>query len=155
MAAASPKAVASNASAMPGATTARLVVCDFEMPMKLFMMPQTVPNKPTKGAVAPIVASTPVPRKVRRPWLASIRPCASLHPLGAPPHPFVDAFLVGGTGQTLPAVRGPLEELHARPLSVATPLLALRRGAYEGELIKCPPHTALGQHDLYGFGEPH
>jgi hypothetical protein len=32
MAAASPKAVASSASAMPGATTARLVVCDFEMP---------------------------------------------------------------------------------------------------------------------------
>src|ERR1700736_1763926 len=56
MAAASPNAVASSASAMPGATTARLVVCDFEMPMKLFMMPQTVPNRPTKGAVAPIVA---------------------------------------------------------------------------------------------------
>jgi hypothetical protein len=51
MAAASPKAVANSASAIPGATTARLVVCDFEMPMKLFMIPQTVPNKPTKGAV--------------------------------------------------------------------------------------------------------
>ena len=37
---------------MPGATTARLVVCAFEMPMKLFMMPQTVPNRPTKGDVA-------------------------------------------------------------------------------------------------------
>src|SRR3954447_10698615 len=61
MAAASPKAVASSASAMPGATTARLVVCDFEMPMKLFMMPQTVPNRPTNGAVAPIVASVPGP----------------------------------------------------------------------------------------------
>ena len=66
MAAASPNAVASSASAMPGATTARLVVCDFEMPMKLFMMPQTVPNRPTKGAVAPMVASTPVPRSMRR-----------------------------------------------------------------------------------------
>ena len=44
---------------MPGATTARLVVCDSEMPMKLFMMPQTVPNSPTKGAVAPIVAEHP------------------------------------------------------------------------------------------------
>ena len=53
--------MASNASAMPGATTARLVVWLSEMPMKLFMMPQTVPNSPTKGAVAPIVASTPVP----------------------------------------------------------------------------------------------
>src|SRR5262245_52437068 len=28
------------------------------VPMKLFMMPQTVPNRPTKGAVAPMVAST-------------------------------------------------------------------------------------------------
>ena len=31
------------------------------------MMPQTVPNRPTKGAVEPIVASTPVPRDMRRP----------------------------------------------------------------------------------------
>jgi len=67
IAAASPKAVASSASAMPGATTAKLVVCDFEMPMKLFMMPHTVPNRPTNGAVAPMVASTPVPRRMRRP----------------------------------------------------------------------------------------
>src|SRR5437588_3645012 len=73
MAAASPSAVASSASAIPGATTARLVVCDFEMPMKLFMMPQTVPNRPTNGAVAPIVASTPVPRAIRRALAASIR----------------------------------------------------------------------------------
>ena len=58
---------------MPGATTARLVVCAFEMPMKLFMMPQTVPNRPTKGAVAPIVASTPMPRPMRRPADASTR----------------------------------------------------------------------------------
>ena len=40
----SPIAVASNASAMPGATTARFVVCALEMPMRLFMIPQTVPN---------------------------------------------------------------------------------------------------------------
>ena len=46
---------------MPGATTARLVVCAFEMPMKLFMMPQTVPNSPTNGAVAPIVARIAMP----------------------------------------------------------------------------------------------
>ena len=43
---------------MPGATTARLVVCALEMPMKLFMMPHTVPNRPTKGAVEPMVASS-------------------------------------------------------------------------------------------------
>ena len=51
---------------MPGATTARFVVCDFEMPMKLFMMPQTVPNSPTKGDVAPMVASRPMPSRIRR-----------------------------------------------------------------------------------------
>jgi hypothetical protein len=67
-----PIAVASNASAIPGATTARFVVCDFEMPIKAFMMPQTVPNKPTKGAVAPIVASRCVPRVIPLPARASI-----------------------------------------------------------------------------------
>src|ERR1700687_1582931 len=56
IAAARPNAVASSASAMPGATTARLVVCSFEMPMKLFMMPHTVPNRPTNGAVATLAA---------------------------------------------------------------------------------------------------
>src|SRR5215471_14162812 len=66
MAANRPMAVARSASAMPGATTARFVVCSFEIPMKLFMMPQTVPNKPTNGAVAPIVASIPIPKRTRR-----------------------------------------------------------------------------------------
>src|SRR3954462_15292886 len=66
MAATSPIAVASSASAMPGATTARLVVCDFEMPIKLFMMPQTVPNSPTNGEVAPMGASNPMPSRTRR-----------------------------------------------------------------------------------------
>ena len=51
---------------MPGATTARFVVCNLEIPMKLFMMPQTVPNRPTNGAVAPIVASMPIPKRTRR-----------------------------------------------------------------------------------------
>src|ERR1700726_3220045 len=66
IAATRPIAVASSASAMPGATTARLVVCDFEMPIKLFMMPHTVPNSPTNGDVAPMVASTPMPSRIRR-----------------------------------------------------------------------------------------
>ena len=66
IAATRPIAVASSASAMPGATTARFVVCDFEMPIKLFMMPQTVPNSPTKGDVAPIVANRPMPSRIRR-----------------------------------------------------------------------------------------
>ena len=66
IAATRPNAVASSASAMPGATTARFVVCDFEMPIKLFMMPQTVPNSPTNGEVAPMVASSPMPSRIRR-----------------------------------------------------------------------------------------
>ncbi len=52
---------------MPGATTARFVVCSVEMPIKLFMMPQTVPNRPTNGAVAPIVARMPVASIICRP----------------------------------------------------------------------------------------
>src|SRR5258705_1285401 len=66
IAAARPNAVASSASAIPGATTARFVVCDFEIPIKLFMMPHTVPNSPTNGDVAPMVASTPMPTRTRR-----------------------------------------------------------------------------------------
>ena len=58
---------------MPGATTARFVVCALEMPMKLFMMPQTVPNRPTNGAVAPMLASRPMPRPMRRLADASTR----------------------------------------------------------------------------------
>src|SRR5258705_10424136 len=66
IAAARPNAVASSASAIPGATTARLVVCDFEMPIKLFMMPHTVPNDRTNGDVAPMVESNPTPSRIRR-----------------------------------------------------------------------------------------
>lgn len=58
---------------MPGATTARLVVCASEMPTKAFMMPQTVPSRPTKGAAEPMVASKPMPRDMRRPACASMR----------------------------------------------------------------------------------
>ncbi len=70
IAAARPIAVASSASAMPGATTARFVVCDFEIPMNEFMIPHTVPKRPTKGEVAAMVASNPMPNRMRR---ASVR----------------------------------------------------------------------------------
>ena len=76
MAAKRPIAVASSASAMPGATTARLVVCALEMPMKLFMMPQTVPNSPMKGPVDPTEASSPVPRLIES---ASARSISAKH----------------------------------------------------------------------------
>ena len=56
MAANSPSAVANNASAIPGATIAKLVFLDIAIDWKEFIIPQTVPNKPIKGAVEPIVA---------------------------------------------------------------------------------------------------
>lgn len=57
IAATSPSAVANRASAIPGATTAKLDCCIAAIARKLFMIPQTVPNSPTKGALLPIVAS--------------------------------------------------------------------------------------------------
>ena len=49
MAATRPAAVASSASAMPGATTARLVFCEMAICSKACLMPQTVPNSPMKA----------------------------------------------------------------------------------------------------------
>src|SRR6478609_6514292 len=101
MAATSPSAVASNASAMPGATTARLVVCAFEMPMKLSMMPQTVPNRPTKGAVEPIVARTPVPRATLRLAACSMRSsCQAMRSLRPSPRRLAESRI------SLPAAGG-------------------------------------------------
>ena len=48
--------MANSASAMPGATTARPVFLASAMAVKLRMMPQTVPNRPTNGATEPTVA---------------------------------------------------------------------------------------------------
>ena len=59
MAASSPIAVASSASAMPGATTARLVDFDPAIAWKEVMMPTTVPNRPMKGADDPMEARKP------------------------------------------------------------------------------------------------
>src|ERR1700709_2841712 len=53
-----PIAVANSASAMPGATTASEVFLEAAIDWKLDMMPQTVPNRPTKGPAEPTVAST-------------------------------------------------------------------------------------------------
>ncbi len=60
-------AVASSASAMPGATTARLVDFEPAIAWNEVMMPTTVPNRPMKGADDPIEA-----RKPRRPSSRSI-----------------------------------------------------------------------------------
>ena len=45
---------------MPGATTTRLVLRLVAIDWKLFIIPQTVPNKPTNGAVEPTVARKPI-----------------------------------------------------------------------------------------------
>ena len=49
---------------MPGATTARLVLCWRAISSKAFLIPQTVPNKPTNGAVDPTVAKKYKPELV-------------------------------------------------------------------------------------------
>ena len=56
MAANNPKAVANSASAIPGATIAKLVFLEIAIDWKEFIIPHTVPNKPINGAVEPIVA---------------------------------------------------------------------------------------------------
>src|SRR6476619_7424099 len=56
MAATRPSAVANSASAMPGATTAKDVFLEAAIDWKLVMMPQTVPNNPTKGPAEPTMA---------------------------------------------------------------------------------------------------
>src|SRR5262249_11698425 len=147
IAAASPSAVASSASAIPGATTARFVVCALDMPMKLFMMPQTVPNRPTKGAVAPMVASTPVPRRMRRPQLASMRSSRdairSLMPsVSAKP------------GESFSSVAAAPRNCATSPL-ISAKLLDLLERTYAGELPRCCPPPPLGEKDFDRFGEPH
>ena len=61
MAASKPMAVATKASAMPGATIASVACFTWPKPMKAFRMPHTVPNKPTYGLVEPMVASNTHP----------------------------------------------------------------------------------------------
>ena len=56
IAATRPRAVAKSASAIPGATTAKLVFWEIPIAVKLFIIPQTVPNKPINGAVDPTEA---------------------------------------------------------------------------------------------------
>ena len=66
-----PMAVATRASEMPGATVAR--EADLSMPMEWneFMMPQTVPNRPIKGAVLAVVARSESERCRRASSLAT------------------------------------------------------------------------------------
>ena len=56
IAANNPSAVANKASAIPGATIAKLVFLDIAIDWKEFIIPQTVPNNPINGAVDTTVA---------------------------------------------------------------------------------------------------
>ena len=56
MATAKPAAVATSASEMPGATTAREADPRWPISWKEAMMPQTVPKSPIKGVALPVVA---------------------------------------------------------------------------------------------------
>ena len=56
MAANRPSAVASSASAMPGATTASEVFLEAAIERNEVMMPHTVPNRPTNGPAEATVA---------------------------------------------------------------------------------------------------
>ena len=58
----SPIAVATNASEIPPATAARPEVCSLVIAWNALMMPTVVPNNPTNGAVAPMVARPDRPR---------------------------------------------------------------------------------------------
>src|SRR5262249_9089762 len=64
-AAASPTAVATSASAMPGATAWMLDDVVAESPMNAVMIPHTVPNRPMNGAVLAVVARNVRPRSSR------------------------------------------------------------------------------------------
>src|SRR5688572_24770880 len=46
-----PMAVATSASAIPGATMASVTCCTFPIEVNAFMIPHTVPNNPTYGPV--------------------------------------------------------------------------------------------------------
>src|ERR1044071_6290155 len=54
MAANRPIAVATSASAMPGATCASVACCTFARLRNACMMPHTVPNRPTYGLTDPL-----------------------------------------------------------------------------------------------------
>src|SRR2546430_4655757 len=57
-----PKAVVTSASEIPPATADRPVALFAAMPLNAFKIPTTVPKRPTKGAVEPMVASAERPR---------------------------------------------------------------------------------------------
>ena len=51
-----------SASEIPPATAERPADFSVDIPWNALMIPTTVPNKPTKGAVLPIVANPLIPR---------------------------------------------------------------------------------------------
>src|ERR1700755_660669 len=146
IAATRPIAVASNASAIPGATTARLVVCDFEMPIKLFMMPHTVPNSPTKGEVAPMVASKPMPSRIRR---------ASARTISAKPGPprLCDAAAAETPRRHPRLARGGGEQRRQHGALGAERELRFRQRSCFADLAEGRAQLALHHRQLDDFGD--
>jgi hypothetical protein len=128
-----------------GATTARLVVWVLAMPMKLFMMPHTVPNRPTNGAVEPMVASTPVP-------LLMVRPLAATRRSEAEADAFLDAFFFAGVGRQAHLFEGVVHQDWPGCLPSETSLASLRlTERFRGDFTT---QATLGAHQLEAFGDP-
>ena len=115
--------------------------------MKLSMMPQTVPNRPTKGAVAPIVARTPVPRAILRPAACSIA-------LELPGDALLEA--VGAQAGGKPdLVSGRLHQnCAARAGAVAELLVGLRERRAILQRAQVAPYRRARAAQFEPFGEP-
>jgi hypothetical protein len=64
--------VAIKASAIPGATTARLALPARPIPSKALMMPTTVPKSPMYTVALAVVARNDMPRSSRSPSCAAV-----------------------------------------------------------------------------------
>lgn len=102
--------------------------------MKEFMMPHTVRNRPTNGAVAPIVANTPVPRAICRDIAVSTRSSRS-------------AMALLQTSSTMPPeeagfARGRLDQLRDGIVGLAALTLHLGQRGVALQHAKPPPGTS-------------
>ena len=95
MATAKPAAVMTKASPTGPATRSKVICPASAMPLKALKMPQTVPNRPTKGEMAPTVANSNWPqcnrltvlcmllRKTRVSWCSRSPAAAKVPPKGS------------------------------------------------------------------------
>ena len=117
--------------------------------MKLFMMPQTVPNSPTNGAVAPMVASTPVPLFMSRPAATSSRDQARGDAL-------LDAALVGEVGGQAQLEHGRIDQRRQDAARASQARVAHRRASARSPIAaKALRSRRVADHQLEVLGEPH